>query len=465
MKDAFAPEQGHRRTILDPQNVSMGSGSIPDNPGGSTTEAQYMADNPSPVDLPARDGFVAWPPPGFVPYQTVYGGWSFVLRGADFANATVTMSRNGAPVGAIITSRANWAGPGLIWLADGLTQGSSWPRPADDDKITVSVGNVIVNGAPQTFTYDVTVFDPTVADPAHTPLLITGPDTPTVGVPATYDATVIPNAIGYQWRTTSLTPLTAVDGAEAGLANFDAVVDDYNPVSTNFAASGTSSFRLTIGQDERAPASGTETLTFKPVVVAAADTQLTFKARANRLTNMRSTVQASVDGGDWTTIFTERSTDDTTFGDRVVPLGAFANQLVKLRFRVEPAGTGDWGCCGDEGWYLDDIGFTNGFAGTTTLSDVGPNPSFTVTPTDGTLLNLEVRARSFGSGFDAWSPVKRIAPPGPVPRPPRCRPSPRCPPPPRCRRSPPPPAWPTRSTTPGLPGRPRATHRGRRRRA
>ena len=52
-----------------------------------------MVSNPSDVQRPARDGFVAWPPPGFVPYQTVYPRWSFVLRGADFTNATVTMQR------------------------------------------------------------------------------------------------------------------------------------------------------------------------------------------------------------------------------------------------------------------------------------------------------------------------------------------------------------------------------------
>ena len=289
-----------------------------------------MEDNPSPVQRPARDGFVAWPPPGFVPYQTVYPAWSFVLRGGDFANATVSMTRNGAPVPTTISTRADWAGPGLVWLADGLAQNGSWPRPAGDDRITVNIGNVVVDGAARTFTYDVTVFDPAVADPARTPLQITGPDAPPVGVAATFSANTIPKAIGYQWRTTKLTPSTGVDGAEAGLANFDAVVDDYDPVSTNFAASGTSSFRLTIGQTPRPPASGTQTLTFKPTLVPSGDTQLTFKARTNRLTNVASTVQASVDGGPWTTIFTERSTDDDGFGDRTVPLGAFADRLVKL---------------------------------------------------------------------------------------------------------------------------------------
>jgi len=170
--------------------------------------------------------------------------------------------------------------------------------------------------------------------------------------------------------------------------------------------------------------------------VPTGDTQLTFKARANRLTNVASTVQASVDGGPWTTVFTERSTDDEGFGDRVVPLGAFADRLVQLRFRSEPAGTGNWGCCGTEGWYLDDIALTNAFSGVTTVSDVGPDPTFAVTPTDGARLNLEVRAQFFGSGAGEWSPVKRItpltpaAPPTPAPVPPTPAPAPPTPAPP-----------------------------------
>ena len=69
-------------------------------------------------------GTGSWPGrrPGSCPIRSVYRGWSFVLRGADFANATVTMTRNGDPVDATVTSRADWAGPGLVWLAGGLTQ-------------------------------------------------------------------------------------------------------------------------------------------------------------------------------------------------------------------------------------------------------------------------------------------------------------------------------------------------------
>ena len=108
---------GHRRTILNPQNISMGSGSVPATDQGSAAEAQLMVSNPSDVQRPARDGFVAWPPPGFVPYQTVYPRWSFVLRGADFTNAAVTMQRNGVPLGTDIINGTASPGP----------ESSGWP--------------------------------------------------------------------------------------------------------------------------------------------------------------------------------------------------------------------------------------------------------------------------------------------------------------------------------------------------
>ena len=51
-------------------------------------DTNYSAPRPG-----TRDGFVAWPPKGYVPYQAVYPRWSFSYPGADFSGASVTMSR------------------------------------------------------------------------------------------------------------------------------------------------------------------------------------------------------------------------------------------------------------------------------------------------------------------------------------------------------------------------------------
>jgi hypothetical protein len=91
---------GHRRWLLYPQTQVMGTGDVP--PVG----ANYLAANttwvfdanffgPRPT---LRTPYIAWPPSGYVPYQTVYPRWSFSLTNADFTNATVTMTSNGVSV-------------------------------------------------------------------------------------------------------------------------------------------------------------------------------------------------------------------------------------------------------------------------------------------------------------------------------------------------------------------------------
>lgn len=405
---------GHRRTMLNPQILSMGSGSVPQTSAGDAAEAQLMVDNPSPPapQRPARDEFVAWPPRGFVPYQIVYPRWSFVLRDADFTNATVTMRRpGGAAVPATITSRADFAGPGLVWLANSLADGDSWPRPVNDEAITVTVANVVVGGVARSFTYTTTVFDPAVADPSRTPLTITGPTQPPLNQTSTYTVNSIPNAVGYQWRTTRLAPFALTDGAEAGLANFDAFVGGYNPISSAFAATGTSSFRLTTGQPGGLAGTGPQTLTLKRTLVPNAASQMTFKTRANLLDNITAVAEVSADDGvSWNIVYAEAATRDTAFNNRVVPLGQFAGQHLRLRLRAQNAGTGGTFCCGSEGWYVDDVTLSNlQVADAPTLSAVNAARSFNFTPTVQAEFDLNVRPEFVGSGFGAWSPSKRVS--------------------------------------------------------
>ena len=404
-------EVGHRRIMLNPDASATGFGSIPSNPDGGTALTHFVEVKPG--GRAPRDTFVAWPPSGFVPYQVVYPLWSFVLRGGDFSNSTVTMTRNGAPIGSTITSRTDFAGPGIVWTTDLVAQGATWPKPAADDRLAVRVANVVVNGVPQVFDYAVTVFDPAVAPSA---LRINGPTTAAVGTQATYSVDAVPGATGYQWRATAMTPFGLNDGAENGLTNFTALVDQYNPVSTNQTATGASSFRLTVGQPARVqgPALGRQTLTLNQPIVSSAGSELRFKSRANGLSNVTNVVEASVDDGrSWTPIFTETAIQEP-FGDRAIPLGALAGQVVRLRFRAEPAGTGGWSCCGSEGWYIDDVALVNTFAANITLSAVSPTPSFTITAAASPLL-LNARAQFNGDWLDnVWSPAKTVNPPAPA---------------------------------------------------
>ncbi|NJL06145.1 MAG: hypothetical protein HC911_14825, partial [Chloroflexaceae bacterium] len=66
---------GHRRWIFFPQTLTMGTGDVPSIDRSWGANALWVFGSRSPTRT-ARDEFVAWPPPGFVPYQIVYPRWS-----------------------------------------------------------------------------------------------------------------------------------------------------------------------------------------------------------------------------------------------------------------------------------------------------------------------------------------------------------------------------------------------------
>jgi len=169
IEDAGATNKdtGHRWWTLSPYLGQIGTGDvIPD--GGTIANALYISDASTPNPTTAR-AYVAWPPPGFVPYQVVYTRWSFTLFSdqpftEDMTNAVVTMEANGQPVPVeIIYNGTGDFNNHLVWVPAGRDTENSdapWPRPAADTTYTVTLQNVKVNGTPRTYTYDVTVFDP-----------------------------------------------------------------------------------------------------------------------------------------------------------------------------------------------------------------------------------------------------------------------------------------------------------------
>src|SRR5262249_23086531 len=90
---------GHRRWILYPQTQTFGSGDVPATQGYYSGNALWVFDGNFGTTRPAtRESFVAWPPPGYVPYQFLPIRWSFSYAGASFSSATVTMTKNGTNV-------------------------------------------------------------------------------------------------------------------------------------------------------------------------------------------------------------------------------------------------------------------------------------------------------------------------------------------------------------------------------
>ena len=150
---------GHRRWILYPQTQQMGTGDIPPQNSYQPANALWVFDasnmwGPRPE---TREDFVAWPPPGYVPYQVIYPRWSFAYANANFNGTTVTMTQNGQPVTLQVNPVATGFGENtLVWEPEGALN----QQPTADVTLHVTLHNVLVDGQSRSFDYHVIIFDP-----------------------------------------------------------------------------------------------------------------------------------------------------------------------------------------------------------------------------------------------------------------------------------------------------------------
>lgn len=169
---------GHRRWLLYPWTRRMGIGAVDHydvSAGVDGTAVIWIIDEDSWFDadgweLPrpaTRSGFVAWPPPGYVPYQVVWARWSFSYPDADFSRAKVAMKnlRSGKAVRAVVEAQECCMGDStLVWLVAGRggEDRASWrqPLPGRDVAIVVTVRGVRVGRATRKFQYTVRIMDP-----------------------------------------------------------------------------------------------------------------------------------------------------------------------------------------------------------------------------------------------------------------------------------------------------------------
>jgi len=427
---------GHRRNMLNPAITTMGAGAVPATTGFQGTLAQLVLTTPSTTAPPPVNGFVAWPSPGYVPYQVVYPVWSFSLANANFSNASVSVKLNGTPV----TTQVNcfdpttpallaanpacgqYGDPAISWSLSTVPVGSTWPKPTQDDTYAVTVSNVVVNGgAPQNFTYNVTIFNPAVSDPAHTlSQAPSGNASPTVGTDPSYSITPLadPQVSGYQWQTAPLSPENLIDDPAAnGLANWTPNVSPgFNPISTAEPTGATAFNLVSNGASNCAAAPAQQSLTLNQTIFPGAGGQLSFGnlfagMGFGATSDQTASVDVSTDGGStWTSIWSQSplpSESDTAFTPQTVSLSQFANQQIQLRFSLTYTG-GEW-ACSEQGWFFDNVSLAGvQAAGTPALSAVSASPSFTFdNPAQGTVA-LSVRPQftnaSFGSAFLSWSP-------------------------------------------------------------
>jgi uncharacterized protein YkwD len=148
---------GHRRWILYPQTRRMGTGDVPQADHFRPANALWVFDDHLNLSRPAtRDGFVAWPPPGYVPYPLVFPRWSFSYPLADFSQAQVQMSLDGRAVEVMLLPLALGYGENtLVWEPK-----TAWPAPISEMAFSVLVKNVWIEGSSRSFQYTVVVFNP-----------------------------------------------------------------------------------------------------------------------------------------------------------------------------------------------------------------------------------------------------------------------------------------------------------------
>ncbi len=190
---------GHRNTILHPPTTEIGVGHVKGSETAYPANALWVFDDGVFDDNPAMrepEGFVAWPPRGYVPSDLVYPRWSFGLADAVFEDATVTMTRNGQPIELDVVARLSLQGyvpsPIIVWepVAD---PGLDEPRPgtgddgsgavdgeaaesgyldldaAYDATYDIVVDGVVVDGAEVSFSYSVTIMGTDAAQPDEAP--------------------------------------------------------------------------------------------------------------------------------------------------------------------------------------------------------------------------------------------------------------------------------------------------------
>lgn len=148
MDGASSTSLGTRRLLLHEPQQQFAIGS---------TDRYFVLYPHGPSSNAPRTRPTAWPPAGFVPFPWVYQTWSFAVPGGTFGNATVTVTRDGMPLGLSAAplqsgfgdNAVGWTFQPPLLLGGGMA----------DTTFHVTIANV--GNAPQsTYSYTVTVIDP-----------------------------------------------------------------------------------------------------------------------------------------------------------------------------------------------------------------------------------------------------------------------------------------------------------------
>ncbi len=354
---------GHRRWLLYPQTQIFGTGDLPGAGNFSAANAIWVFDgNYGGTRPPARDGFVAWPPPGFVPSPVTFNRWSFSFPGANFNGTTVTVTSNGVAITAPIETVTPGAGEETIVFRPGSLSGNattSYPVPTADTVYQVTLNNVVIGGSSSNFTYRVTVFDPATKGPDSVDPVISGPGAVAVGTSGAFTFVPVAKASGYQTILSLRTNLVGSEGAENGLSGIISNTSGGYPlIISDLKASGAKAFHLAHST------AVDQTFQINRTVLVRTGGQLQFQSRLGWATSSQlAKVQVSQNGVSWDDLYSQAGTNgpnEGVFSLRTIPLTAYTNRTLQVRFNYAFAfGSFFPQTNSDVGWLIDDIAFTN----------------------------------------------------------------------------------------------------------
>ncbi|EGV27806.1 hypothetical protein ThidrDRAFT_4380 [Thiorhodococcus drewsii AZ1] len=417
---------GHRYSTLLPTTTQLGTGDIPELGDHKERHVSYWVDRDhnAPWGI-LRDGFIAWPPPGFVPYPIVFPRWSLFYQDADFSAATVEMSKDRAAVPVVIDSRNNDYRQSIVWVPEGYDPGQYsqiWNRVEQDTTYSVVVRNVVIGGIARDLSYQVTIMDP--ADAGHEDLLdISGPDSVPFGATAAYRFSTLDWSDRYEIRTFSVTPMDYANGAEDSTDDIiDGTATDYPLLTAEVSASGNSAFHLAhpdYNEDQYFQLPGD--------YLIGVDSHLSFASRLGYASDAQvARAQISLDSGQtWVDLWSQAGTpgtDDpgeTSFSSVSLSLEAYSDYVGQFRFFYDHLGQSGYNAKTKAGfgWYVDDVLLLD----VEQLNDEDMSISdgkgeFSLDVDSQKDLCLQVRNAPW-EGFDGleWGPVKRVSVVGELP--------------------------------------------------
>ncbi|MGA2176590.1 MAG: immunoglobulin domain-containing protein [Verrucomicrobiota bacterium] len=408
---------GHRRLLLYPQTQVMASGDVPAQGTNAAANATWIFDSNFGGPRPATtEPYVAWPPPGYAPYPVVFPQWSFALSNADLSVASVTMQSNGVPLSIVVLpyqAGIEFGEDTLVWYPstlDPTSYSTIFPFNGADTVYAITINNVNTYDGSQSFSYNVTVFDPALPGADYVPVTISGTSLPFLNESNSYSCTpsANPNTTGYQWVAAQSTNGNLADNALNGLTNFTIFPPPIYSVITNPPVGSGHCFHLT--HTNPAP----QLLQFTEVLFPATNTSLSFQSLLGAATaNEVARVQFSTnDGATWVDLYAQPGTGgsgDGAFAAHTLSLSSCAGHITYVRFDYDyVGGSYDPQSFASVGWCLKNILITGASQLVNFATNVTVSTNFNFVPTELGNWVLEARGVIFNQfGLD-WSPARQL---------------------------------------------------------